>query len=222
MQDLEFKTLWKSYSEKLEQSLIIHRQTTEEITKIKVQSLISSLKPIKIFTLLAGLLWSIPLGYFLIHLFLYSHHRISPFFLYSMTLQVGLTLIATAVYLHQLDLIYRVDFSMPVIRLQETLSRLKSSTLLATRILFLQLPCWTTFYLTTDLLRNGPTYLLIFQGLVTLLFTIGALWLFFNIDSKNRHKNWFQWLFKGNEWTPLLKSMDLLDQLEEIKSEEKK
>ena len=56
------------------------------------------------------------------------------------------------------------------------------------------------------------------QILVTLIFTVGAVWLFRNIRYTNRHKRWFQLLFKGSEWTPVLKSMDLLSQIETYKS----
>jgi len=44
-----------------------------------------------------------------------------------------------------------------------------------------------------------------------------AIWLFFNIKYENRNKKWFQLIFSGKEWTPLMKSMELLEQVEEYK-----
>ena len=53
----------------------------------------------------------------------------------------------------------------------------------------------------------------------TLSFTVIAIWLFFNIKYENRNKKWFQLIFSGKEWTPLMKSMELLDQVEEYKDQ---
>ncbi|MEO6453117.1 MAG: hypothetical protein ABIN97_03545 [Ginsengibacter sp.] len=53
--------------------------------------------------------------------------------------------------------------------------------------------------------------------MVTLLFTYIAIWLFFNIRYENKNKKWFKLIFNGKEWTPLMKSMELLQQVEEYK-----
>ncbi|HML58043.1 MAG TPA: hypothetical protein PKA85_06710 [Ferruginibacter sp.] len=219
MQELELKMLWKSYNEKVEKSLTLNKQNADDISKMKVQSLLSSMKPIKIFTLIAGIVWSVPLAFILVNLFLFGYDKVSPFFLYSASIQVLLTIIATAVYIYQLDLIYKIDFSTPVITMQESLSKLKISTLWAGRILFLQLPVWTTFYLTENTILQGTPFHLIIQGIVTFSFAFAGIWLFININYKNRNKKWFQRIFKGKEWTPLLKSMDLLEQVEEYKKQ---
>lgn len=219
MQELELKMLWKSYNEKLEKSLTINKQNTNDITKMKVHSLLSSMKPIKIFTLIVGIVWSLPLAFILVNLFVHGYDKVSLFFLYSASIQVLLTIIATAVYIYQVDLIYKVDFSTPVITMQESLSKLKISTLWAARILFLQLPVWTTFYLTENTILQGTLFHLVIQAIVTLSFAFAGIWLFANINYRNRNKKWFQWIFKGKEWTPLLKSMDLLEQVEEYKKQ---
>jgi len=53
----------------------------------------------------------------------------------------------------------------------------------------------------------------------TVLFTFLAVWLFFNIKYENRDKKWFQLIFNGKEWTPLMESMALLEKIEEFKAE---
>jgi hypothetical protein len=221
MNEIELKSIWQSYQSKIEQTLAINKQNTDEILKMKVHSLLSSMKPIKIFTLIAGLVWSIPLAFMLINVFIFSYSEVSLFFLYSASIQVLLTLIATIMYIYQLNLIYNIDFSTPILTMQERLAKLKISTLWAARILFLQLPVWTTFYLTRSTLMEGNTLLLLLQGLVTFLFAYAGIWLFINIDYKNRGKKWFQLIFKGREWTPLMQSMELLSQIEEYKIENK-
>lgn len=117
----------------------------------------------------------------------------------------------------QLDLINKIDFSEPVLIIQEKLAKLKISTLRITRLLFLQLPVWTTFYLSENIFKNGNITLLIVQGIVTFSFAFVAIWLFINIKFDNRNKKWFQWIFNGKEWQPILQSMELLDQVNKFK-----
>jgi hypothetical protein len=217
MQELEIKQLWKAYQERIEENLQINEQNTQDITKMKIQTLLSSMKPIKIFTLIVGFLWVFPLGFILSSLFIHAYDEANLFFLYSMSIQVVICAIAMAVYIYQLILISKVDFTLPVLEIQAHLAAIKKSTLWVTRILFLQLPVWTTFYLSENTLLNGGVYWLIIQVIVTGLFTFLAAWLFVNIKYENRRKKWFQWIFKGKEWTPLMKSMELLNQISEFR-----
>src|SRR5665648_603240 len=79
MEDTEIINLWKSYDKKLEENLRFNKKNAEDITKIKVQSFLSSMKPMKIFIVLAGIAWVGFLDTLIINLF----HVASPFFLVS-------------------------------------------------------------------------------------------------------------------------------------------
>ena len=68
------------------------------------------------------------------------------------------------------------------------------------------------------MLVNGNITLYILQIVITLSFTFVAVWLFRNIKNKNTNKKWFRLIFNGNEWTPLLKSIELLNQVNEYKT----
>ena len=63
----------------------------------------------------------------------------------------------------------------------------------------------------------------ILQWVVTLFFTISftfiAIWLFFNIKFENRSKKWFKLIFREKEWTTLIKSMEILEQVSTYKDE---
>jgi hypothetical protein len=216
MNEIDLKNIWQSSNEKLELSLQIAHQNTDEITRIKVNSLLFSMRPVKVFGLLAGILWIIFVDSLIISLW----NSASIFFLVSAGIQVLLTKLAIGVYLYQLYLIRQVDLSEPVLFSQERLSKLKSSTLWVTRILFLQLPVWTTFSLHADILNNGNIVLLTIQGIITLLSVYAAVWLFLNIKYENRDKKWFRWLFHSKEWDPILKAMELIKQIDEYKAAE--
>jgi len=221
MKDTEIIDLWKSYDKKLDENLHLNRRNAEDITKMKVQSFLASMKPLKIFTILVGMLWVGFFGILIANLFIFAFTMVSPFFLISAGIQVLLTATSLVIYVYQLILIHQVDMSEPILATQETLSRLKASTLWVTRILFLQLPVWTTFYLTESIFQNGHTIFYIVQGIVTFSFTYLALWLFFNIKYENKDKKWFRLIFDGKEWSPVMKSMELLSQIDEYRIENK-
>jgi len=219
MNELELKKLWQTTNDKLDKSIVINKRNTEDITRVKVHSIVGSMKPIKIFTLLLGILW-VGIGVIaLSSIYLNSFSEANKFFLFSASIQVGLTAVALFVYLYQLITIYQVDITDPIIRTQEKLSGLKISTLWVTRILFLQLPVWTTFWWNETMLTDWS----ILQWSVTLFFTVSftfiAIWLFVNIKYENRNKKWFQLIFSGKEWTPLMKSMELLEQVDDYKGQ---
>jgi len=221
MQELELKELWQTSNEQLEKSLKISQQQSEDIKQLKVQHYLSSMKPIKIFTIIVGLIW-VGIGVSLLSMiFLNAYEQANKFFLFSATIQVLITGIALAVYIYQLITIYNINLTETVLKTQKDLATLKSSTLWITRILFLQLPVWTTFYWNESMLENGNWFLWIFQAIVTLIFIYAAAWLYFNIKYKNKDKKWFRLVFKGNEWTPLMESMELLDKIKVFKTEDK-
>jgi len=213
MEDNEILQVWKNYDRKLEENLLLSRQNATAITALKVQSFLASMKPLKIFTIVAGVLWVGLLDVLIVSLF----HIASPFFLVSAILLTILNKLAIGIYLYQLILLHQADITEPVLATQEKIARLKSSTLWVARLLFLQLPLWTTFYWNKSMLENGSMSLFITQALVTGVFIFIAVWLFINISYRNRNKKWFGFIFNGKEWSPLMKSMEVLSQLEEYK-----
>lgn len=219
MNDLELKKLWQTTNDKPEERLIISIIRTDDITRMKVHNILGTMKPIKIFLILVGILWVGFGGISLSSIYLNSFSEVNKFFLFSASIQVGLTALALFVYLYQLITIYQVDITEPIIRTQEKLSTLKLSTLWVTRILFLQLPVWTTFWWNQTMLTDWGVLQWFVALFFTLLFTVVAIWLFLNIKYENRNKKWFQFIFSGKEWTALMKSMELLEQVEDYKKQ---
>lgn len=219
MNESELKDLWQSTNHNLEERMVINKNNTDDITNMKVHGILGSMKPIKIFTLLVGILWVGIGGMVLSSIYVNAFSEANKFFLFSASIQVGLTAIALFIYLYQLITIYQVDMNAPIISTQEKLSNLKMSTIWVTRLLFLQLPVWTTFWWNEAMFTDWRAW----QWVITLFFTLSftgiAVWLFFNIKYENRHKKWFQLIFRGKEWTPLMKSMELLEQVKAYKEE---
>lgn len=214
MENPEIIDLWKSYNEKLESCLSINKQMAEDISKLKVKNSIASMKPIKIFTLFVGFVWVGFGSFILFHLYRYAFEAIPKFPLFSATIQILLTAIAVVVYLFQLILIHTVDISESIIDTQKKLLKLKNSSLWVTRILFLQMPVWATFFISESAIRAGNLTYILINGAIICLFIYAAIWLFFNIKDSNKDKKWFKFLFSGKEWTPIIKSMEILQQID--------
>lgn len=215
MNDTDLKYLWQTSNEQIASSQKSDKTSLDNLTKRNVSHFLSSMKPIKIFTLLVGLLWVFSIGYVLIKLTINAYDQVSLYFLYSAYFQVMLTAMAVILYIIQLSTLYSIDFNKPVVILQKTLINLKASTLNVTRILILQLPFWTTFYWNESIFKNGTLPLFILQGAVTISFTCLAIWLFFNLKFENADKWWFKLLLQGKEWEPLITSIDILNDMEE-------
>src|SRR5690554_3076067 len=219
MEEINIKALWQATNQQLEKSLHINKQQTKKITRLKVHNLISSMKPLKLFTILIGVLWVVIIGNAVVNLFLFASSATSLFFLFSAAIQVTLTAVALLIYIYQFITIYQVDLTEPILETQKKLANLKTTTLWVARILFLQLPVWTTFYLNENMLNSENWLLWIIQGIITLSFTALAFWLFVNIKFDNRNKKWFRLIFGGKEWTPLMKSMELLEEIDEYRDD---
>ena len=215
MENTDIINLWKSYDKKLEENLVLNKKNATDITQLKVQSLLKSMRPIKLFIIITGIVWVIFVDVLIINFF----HIASPFLLISAVIHVLLTKLAIGIYLYQVILIYQVDISEPVLATQNKLASLKSSTLWVARLSFLQLPIWTIFYWNKSMLESGNFWLYAIQFIVTVSFVVISVWLFFNIKYENRDKKWFQLIISGIEWNPVIKSMELYREVEEFKQD---
>ncbi len=200
---------WQNQKVQLQQNIEMNKVLAKEVQSLKLQQLFSSMSPIKIFTLVVGLFWVV----FVDSILVATYGIASPYFFWSALLQSAITKVAIGVYLYQLVLLYQTDVSNAVSAVQQRIAQLTLTTLWVTRILFLQLPLWTTFWWTESFI-NGISPLaksLLFSTVV--LFAAVAIGLFINIRIENREKPWFRWIFRGREWDPLMKAQEVLEEL---------
>ncbi|MEB2776472.1 hypothetical protein SYJ56_14205 [Algoriphagus sp. D3-2-R+10] len=211
MEDIELQQLWKSYDTRLQEQLVFNRKNASDITKMKIKSELTSMLPIKIFTVLVGVLWVLFMDVLLIN----SLQVGNLFFLFSIGFISLVNKVAVGIYAYQLILISVVNINAPVMSTQKKIAGMVTSTLWVTRILMLQLPFWTTFFLNSALIGSGGTMFWLIQSLVTLIFAGLSIWLFINISYENRDKRWFKFLFGSYEWTPIMKAQEMLVQINE-------
>lgn len=216
MNELELKEIWQSYDRKLEKSLAINYHLFETIKIQKAKSKLNALIIPKLIMIALGILWMLFLG-----ALVYAALRVSnTFFGLSAGMIILINGIAVMTYVRQLFLIRQVNRAESVVDVQHRLSQLQSSTMLMTRMLFLQLPFYTTWYINSGMIANGNTALWILQIAVTMAFTLLAVWLFRNITYKNAGRKWFKILFDGSGWKTVNRSMEFMHEVEEFKKEE--
>lgn len=213
MEDQELKLLWKQYDNKLKEALSLNYKNMKEIQKLKATSALKPVKRIKIVAIILGILWVSFLGFLLVHSLSFS----KIFFLVSVGILFIIHVIAIAVYIRHLILIYQFDNSLTVMDAQQKLATLQVSLLWIVRLLLLPLPLYSTWYLTFDWIKNSPQTFWLIQVPIILFFTFLGIWLYRNINYKNSHKKWFKILFNSPEWTGTIKAMEFLDQIKQYK-----
>lgn len=201
--------LWQSQQIELQKSLEINKELAKEVNTIKIHHLLTSMRPIKLFALILGVLWII----FVDGLLVATYHISSSYFFWCALMQSFITKIAIGIYIYQLVLIHQTDFSGSVGKVQQQLAKLTLSTLWVSRVLFLQLPLWVVFWWTDAFLEQLTPLSQSFLLATTMVFTAGAIWLFINIRMENSDKTWFRWIFSGKEWEPLAKAKEMLDDI---------
>jgi len=200
---------WLMNVMKLNMDCIVAMQTQ------KAKSALVSVTWFKIFTIIAGILWV----WFLCCLLLYSLTPEKIFFVVSAGVIMLISAAAVVVYIKHIILIRQINNSNNVTNTQMKLAKLQTSALQIVRILFLQMPFHTTWFLTTDMLAKAGTGILIFQILITAAFTFLAVWLYRNISLKNADKKWFKILFSGKEWTGVIKAMAFVQEIDDFKND---
>ena|ERR1700761_5862552 len=214
MEDSELINLWKSHNKTLNENLVFNKKNAEEITRMKIRSVIESIRPVKLIAIITGIFWVGFIDTLIVDLF----DRANIYFIISAAGQSLLSTICIAVYVYHLVLIQQVAIDDSVLATQEKIARLKSSTLWVARIAFLQLPLWTTFYWNERMFEHANTGMIVLQVFVTVSFTLLSVWLLLNIKYENRHKKWFRLIFNGPEWKPIIKALDILNQIDEYRN----
>jgi hypothetical protein len=216
MEYQELKDLWREYNKKLENSLSLNHNSFENVIKQNAKSTLKAVMPVKIIGIIFGILWVL----FVDRLILNYFSLPNIFFIVSAGIHVIVTKIAIGVYIYHLVLAKQIDSSHTVLEVQEKLTYYKKSTFLIIRILFLQLPVFTTFYLNVSMFQNPNIVLWVLQIFITLIFTALGIWLFFNLKPENIDKKWFRLIFRGTEWNSLITAIELSNQINEYKKAE--
>jgi glucan phosphoethanolaminetransferase (alkaline phosphatase superfamily) len=219
MEDLELNALWKEYDRKLEESRMlnlqawaVNHQTFEWLQTSKARSRLKPMGVFKGWAVFLGVVWALFLGVLLI-----GNHGKNPYFTVSVAIILLFTLYAIVAYLRQMALIRQIDYTDNVLETQQKLSQLQASTLRTTRILFLQTPFYSTWFWSDRLIGDNSAGFWGISVPVAVLLSLASLWIYRNCTLANSGRKWFRFLFKGIEWTPILRAMEYLREIEEFR-----
>ena len=213
MEDEILKELWKAQDEKLEHSLKLNLFLIDTLQKDKARSKLDRLARFKMAAVFLGAVWCA-----LLALLIYGNNFKSIYFSVSVMIILLFNIYACAVYIDQIRIIKKLDYSASILVTQKQLASLQVSTINVTRILLLQLPFYSTWFYTNELVLHDRHFQLVSFS-TTLLFTLAAVWLYKNISVKNMHKKWLRrFMNVGPEYKSITEASDFLSQIETFRS----
>lgn len=219
MEDIEIINLWKAQNEKIEQSLSINKRLLIETINQKAQTSLRSLKRIKIIGIIAFVVYLIILGN-LLYYAISNYTSAANYFIGSMLAITLINLKGFSDYIRHLVWANSINYDGNIIATQQQLSRLQLSIIKHTKVMVLQFPFWTTFYLSNRWFPQdvGLAYI-IFQVVLTGAFTYLAYWLYKNQTLENLDKKWYQRLIAGSGGKSVMEAIDFYKEIETFRQE---
>lgn len=216
MEEREIINLWKSQEVKIEQSLSLNRRLLEEMIKQKAQNVLRKLRRFKIGGILAAVIYLMLLGIILSYA-IFNYSPAANYFIISIGTIFLINVKALADYIKHLIWINNINFDGSITEVQNKLVRLTLSIYAHNRIVVLQFPFWTTFFLSNKWFPQSVGWgYITFQIIFTLSFTYLAYWLYKNQTPKNAHKKWVRILNNGSGGKSVTKALEFYKEIEEF------
>lgn len=211
MENIELQNIWKSYDQKLESMLAIHKDIAVNISRQKLNKQISRLYRPKFTAIVIG----VPYTLLLIAVTIVAYTAKA----YVATVGFGaismLMILLLWHYLYQLYLIGRVRNDDEVLSTQQQLSKLRISVYRSLNLAVFQLPFWAICWVSISALKESP---IIYGGLNLLIFIILSYlsyWLYQKLNSKNQISKVRNFFLSGSDWEPIVRSAEILEQIKE-------
>lgn len=217
MEEPNFVLLWKEHYEKIDQSLAINKRLLKETIDSKAQSALQSLVRLKTIGIIAFIIYLVMLGIVLFYAI--SHYSSAAnYFIVSMTAIFLINVRGLYDYIKHLVWTNNIDYNGSVTEIQQKLIKLQLSIFKHSRVMVLQLPFWTTFYLSDKWFPQsvGVGYF-VFQILLTALFTYLTYWLYKNQTIENADKKWVKTLIAGSGGKAVMKALEFYKDIEKFK-----
>lgn len=220
MEEPNFILLWKEQYEKIDQALAINKRMLKDNLSEKAENNLRSMVRGKAAGIVIAVLYLVFLG-FLLSLAINNYSSAANYFIISIGAIFLINVKALYDYIHHLVLINSIDNDGSITDIQEKISRLQVSIVQHTRIMFLQFPFWSTFFLSDKWFPGnvGPLVIII-QIVITLSLTILAVFLYKNITVSNLDKKWVKSLLSGAGGKKIIKAQAFYNEIESFKKVE--
>lgn len=211
MENTELQAIWQSYDSKIEDMLSLNKKIALDLARQKIHRNIGSLYRPKGMALVLGVPYTLLLFAVAATALMGQAYLVAAGFGAIALLMTGLLL----VYGHQLYLIGQVRKSEAVLSIQRQLSRLRLAGFRSLSLAIFQLPFWSICWMSVDALQKSPwlyggVHLAVFLALSGL-----AYWLHQKVSHPNKPSRIRDFFLTGNEWEPIRKSAEILEQIGE-------
>lgn len=220
MQDINIQDIWKTYDRMIEESKILNLQSWrlnlrsfETLQTQKAKSKLQTLILPKLVGIVLGVGWILFLGFLLYYT--YSQIIIGI----SLGMLLIFSIIAIIIYIRNITVITRINLSDTVIETQGKIAFLQTSIVKSIRVLWLQLPFFTTCYITNELAATGGIKFWIIQITISLLALWLAVYLFKNISLTKNSKTWVKGFLRGYGLSRISKAMEFIKEIEAFKQD---
>ena len=210
----EFQQIWKAYDAKLEKSLQLNLRLLQEVQSQKAKSVLRSFIASRILGIVIGML------YLALLVIAFWYVRTQPVMAVSFAVFIACTVIAIGMYMREIGVIRKISYGSNIVDTQQKLAGIKSSIIWTLRISWVQLPFWSTFFVSNELLRKGGREFWMIEIPITLLLAILAVVLYKNITIENaQKKKWVKGLIRGAGMKSLTRAMDFMKEIEDFKNQ---
>ncbi len=217
MENTELINIWKSQNIKIEKIVAINELLLKDITNNKVKSSLKSLITLKTAGVVAFILYILSLSYLLIYA-ISNYTSALNYFIVSISVITLVNIKGLADYIKHLIWVSNINYDGSIIKIQQQLTRLQLSIIKHAKGMCLQIPFYTTFYLSNKWFPNevGLGYV-IFQVIITGSFVFFTYWLYINHKPENLDKKWFRNLIAGSGGKSIMKAMEFYKEMEEFR-----
>lgn len=207
----EFQQIWKAYDAKLERSLQLNLRLLKDVQTQKMRAELRPLMGAAVVYIVIGILWELLLG--LILRLVWSQ----PVMAVSFIAFLLCSALAIGGYIKDIVVIRQVSYADNIVDTQKKLAALQSSMVRTLRVGWLQLPFWSTFFISNALIRNGGRQFLMIQIPITVVFIIAAIVLYRNITVENwSRKKWVRGMIQGSGFGRVNRAMEHLKEIEDF------
>ena len=219
MENIDFINIWKEQDAKIEKSLAINKFLLKEATNRKAESILGNLVKLKTAGIIAFVLYLILLGYILVYA-ISNYSSASNYFIISVAAITLINLKGFTDYIRHLAMAKNINYDGSVMDIQKQLSKLQLSIINHSKIMCLQFPFFTTFYLRDAWFpQDVPLTYLIFQIIITGSFIYLSYFLYKNSKPENLNKKWFRNLIAGSGGKSVGKAIEFYKEMEEFEEE---
>lgn len=219
MENIELINIWKEQNVIIEKALAINKRLLKESIDRKAESALKALAQLTTAGIIAFVFYLLLLGYALFYA-ISNYSSANNYFIVSVSAIALINLKGFADYIKHLVWTKNINYNGSVMEIQKQLSRLQLSIINHSKIMILQFPFFTTFYLSDRWFPQevGLPYI-IFQIIITGSFIYLTYWLYKVHKPENLNKKWFRNLMAGSGGKSVEKALEFYREMEEFEKE---